>query len=101
MPAESLQERLEDGDDGVLVAGDHQHAAELVEQHQQLRAPHVLVVHDLLQVVPASEVVQQPAGSRAREHVGQKQLRLTLPPPRSPLPWHANHEVVWVMTLFV
>lgn len=80
MPAESLEERLEDGDDGVLVAGDHQHAAELVEQHQQLRAPHVLVVHDLLQVVPPSEVVQQPAGSRAREHVGQKQLKLILQP---------------------
>lgn len=49
------------------MAGHHQHAAELVKQHQQLRAPHVLVVHDLLQVVSASEVVKQPAGRRARK----------------------------------
>lgn len=86
MPAESLEERLEHGDNGVLVAGDHQHAAELVKQHQQLRAPHVLVVHDLLQVVPASEVVQEPAGSTAREQVGQKQLKLILPTPKGSSP---------------
>lgn len=99
VPAASLQERLEHGDDGVLVAGDHQHTAEFVKQHQQLGAPHVLVVHDLLQVVPPSEVVQQPAGSRARENVGQTQLELMLPLPRPPLPWHANQKVVWVMSL--
>lgn len=48
------------------MAGDHQHAAEFVKQHQQLGATHVLVVHDLLQVVSASEIVQQPAGKESK-----------------------------------
>lgn len=46
------------------MVGDHQHAAELIEERLEVRAPHVLVVHDLLQVVVASEVVQQPGGGR-------------------------------------
>lgn len=44
----SREQRLEDGDDRVLVGGHHQHTAELVEEHEQLGAPGVLIVHDLL-----------------------------------------------------
>lgn len=55
------------------MAGHHQHAAEFVKQHQQLGAPHVLVVHDLLQMVSASEIVQQPAGKEQGRRVGQEQ----------------------------
>lgn len=53
----SREQTLKDGDDWVLVGGHHQHAAELVQEHEQLGAPCVLVVHDLLQVVVAAEVV--------------------------------------------
>lgn len=56
--ASSVQGRLEEGDDGVFVVGDHQDAAELVEERFELRTPHVLVVHDLLQVVVSPKVVQ-------------------------------------------
>lgn len=56
-----LSGRLENGNDGIFVIGHHQHAAELVQERLELRAPHVLVVHDLLQVVVAPEIVQQPA----------------------------------------
>lgn len=44
------------------MAGHYQDTAEFVKQHQQLGATHVLVVHDLLQMVSSSEIVQQPAG---------------------------------------
>lgn len=44
------------------MGGHHQHTAELVKEHEQLGAPRVLIVHDLLQVVAAPEVVQEPGG---------------------------------------
>lgn len=61
-PPSSREQGLEDGDDWVLVGGHHQDAAELVHERQQLGAPCILIVHDLLQVVAAAEVVQEPAG---------------------------------------
>lgn len=61
-PPASLGGRLEDCDNGILVVGHDKDTAELVKQSLELRAPHVLVVHDLLQVVVPSEVVQQPGG---------------------------------------
>lgn len=66
----SREQGLEDGNDRVLVRGHHQDAAELVHEREQLRAPRVLVVHDLLQVVAASEVVQKP-GVRGGRRAGQ------------------------------
>lgn len=39
----------------------HQHATELVKEHEQMGAAHVFIVHDLLQVMPSTEIVQQPA----------------------------------------
>jgi hypothetical protein len=44
------------------MGSNHQHTAELVEEHKQLGAPCVLVVHDFLQMVAASEVVKEPGG---------------------------------------
>lgn len=46
------------------MGGHHQHTAELVKEHEQLGAPCVLVVHDLLQMVAATEVVEEPGGDR-------------------------------------
>jgi len=79
------------------VAGHHQYAAEFVKQHQQLGATHVLVVHDLLQMVSASEIVQQPAGKESKGGTWAKsestQQELILPPSRFPLPWDINQKV--------
>lgn len=60
----SCEQGLEDSNNGVLMGGHHQHAAEFVKEHEQLRAPCVLVVHDLLQMVAATEVVKEPGGHR-------------------------------------
>lgn len=46
------------------MVGHDKDTAELVKQRLELRAPHVLVVHDLFQVVVSSEIVQQPGSSR-------------------------------------
>ena len=51
------------------MVGDHQYASELVKQSLELRAAHVLIVHDLLQVVVPSEVVQHPVGHITSEEV--------------------------------
>lgn len=59
-----LQGGLEEGDDWVLVIGHHKNVAELVKQSLELGAPHVLIVHNLFQVVVSSEVVQQPGNSQ-------------------------------------
>lgn len=68
----SLCGRLEDCDNGVLVVGHDKDTAELVKQSLELRAPHVLVVHNLFQVVVPSEIVQQPgSGRRDREGLDQ------------------------------
>ena len=54
------------------MVGDNKHAAEFVEQCLELRAAHVLVVHDLLQMVVTSKVVQQPALHRKHVTGGHK-----------------------------
>lgn len=51
--------RLKDGNDGILVVGHNEDTAELVKQSLELRASHVLVVHDFLQVVMPPEIMQQ------------------------------------------
>lgn len=71
----SWEQCLEDGDDRVLMGGHHQHAAELVEEREQLGAPCVLVVHDLLQVVAAAEVVQEPGGGEGSVSPGSLRPR--------------------------
>lgn len=48
------------------MVGHHQDASELVKECFELGAAHVLVVHDLLQVVVAPEVVEQPERDRQR-----------------------------------
>lgn len=42
------------------MVGHHKHTAEFVKQRLKLGAPHVLIVHNLFQVVMSSEIVQQP-----------------------------------------
>lgn len=42
------------------MVGHHKDTAELVKQRLELRAPHVLVVHNLFQVVMSPEIVKQP-----------------------------------------
>jgi len=53
------------------VVGHHEDTAELVKHGLELRAPHVLVVHDLFQVVMSPEIVQQP-GMEAINMTGRK-----------------------------
>lgn len=52
------------------MVGHDEDAAELVEESLELRAPHVLVVHDLLQVVMSLEIMEQP-GSSAHDRWGK------------------------------
>lgn len=59
-----IRGRLEDGNDGVLVVGHHEDAAKLVEQSLELRASHVLVVHNFFQVVMSPEIMQQSGSSQ-------------------------------------
>lgn len=46
------------------MVGHHKDTAELVKQRLELRAPHVLIVHNLFQVVMSPEIVQQPETSQ-------------------------------------
>lgn len=46
------------------MVGHHKDTAELVEQRLELRAPHVLIVHNLFQVVMSPEIVKQPGSSQ-------------------------------------
>ncbi len=46
------------------MVGHHKDAAELVKQRLELRAPHVLIVHNLFQVVMSPEIVKQPGSSQ-------------------------------------
>ena len=55
---------LEDWNNGILVIGHHEDTAELVKQCLELRAPHVLIVHNLFQVMMPPEIVQQPESSQ-------------------------------------
>lgn len=52
------------------MIGHHKDTAELVKQRLEMRAPHVLIVHNLLQVVMPSEVVQQPKEHNAGRKMG-------------------------------
>lgn len=103
----SRQQGLEDGNDWVLVGGHHQHAAELVEEHEQLRAPGVLIVHDLLQVVAATEVLQQPGGeggtspqSKTELVRASQRLRRQLPMP-TPNPQQEQASVLGLLPTMV
>lgn len=42
----------------------HKDTAELVKQRLELRSPHVLIIHNFLQVVMSSEIVQQSGSSQ-------------------------------------
>lgn len=46
------------------MVGHHKDTAELVKQRLELRAPHVLIVHNLFQVVMSPEIVKQPGSSQ-------------------------------------
>lgn len=46
------------------MVGHHKDTAELVKQRLELRAPHVLIVHNLFQVVMSPEIVKQPRSSQ-------------------------------------
>lgn len=46
------------------MIGHDKDASELVKQRLEMRSPHVLIVHDLLQVVVSPEIVKQPESSR-------------------------------------
>ena len=64
---------VKDATGRVLVLERHQHGAELVQQVQQLRAPHVLQVHDLFQVVLASKVTTQPVDKKTWKNLKKRQ----------------------------
>ena len=51
--------RRDAGERGVLVLTRDEHISELVQQREELGPPHVLIVHDLLQVVLAVKVWAQ------------------------------------------
>lgn len=48
------------------MVGHHKDTAELVKQRFKLRASHVLIVHNLFQVVMSPEIVQQPERQRKK-----------------------------------
>lgn len=73
-----LHGRLEDGNNGILVVGHHKDAAELVKQRLELRAPHVLVVHNLFQVVMSPEIVKQPGISRQKRAEKQVEAQVSV-----------------------
>lgn len=60
---------LEDWNNGILVIGDDKDASELVKQRLQMWTPHVLIVHDLFQVMVSPEIVKQPGSRRQQSHV--------------------------------
>lgn len=49
----------------------HKDTAELVKECFELRASHVLIVHNLFQVVMSPEIVQQP---ESNQHNRQKKM---------------------------
>lgn len=49
------------------MVGHHKDTAELVKQRLELRAPHVLIVHNLFQVVMSPEIMQQPESKASRD----------------------------------
>lgn len=46
------------------MIGHDKDASELVKQRLEMWAPHVLIVHDLFQVVVSPEIVKQPETSQ-------------------------------------
>lgn len=46
------------------MVGHHKDTAELVKQCLELRASHILIVHNLFQVVMPPEIVKQPGSSQ-------------------------------------
>lgn len=84
--APSLRRWLEDCNNGILVVGHDKDTAELVKQSLELRAPHVLVVHNLFQVVVPSEIVQQPGRGHQDRKVTDQQWIIS----RTPQPWEST-----------
>lgn len=59
------------------MVGHHKDTAELVKKCFELRASHVLIVHNLFQVVISTEIVKQPESNQHNRQKKRLRARVT------------------------
>lgn len=74
------------------MIGHDKDASELVEQCLEMRSPHVLVVHDLFQVVVSPEIVKEPGNDqRKQSHIREGNI------PKLTACFHSTGVTLWII----